>query len=1141
MIPSYGRELTLLAVKNGLKSIWRSPGKTILFFLLILALTAMLALGLCVYSAVAEYLDACNSYYQTIGVLEYVGADYPDFHVYDAKMADALQQLDLSFMKQQPGVLAWNANRSALGSIENLQRGDQQVYNQDMAVIIVSNLFWEDHTGAYQGIIQACPYSFYDQSGKSVFLSPGALEGLKIEPGRHYVFTGRYIQGQNSYVWFLPEPWSLQGIGSDSGQAVPAGAPLQDGFLSEDNIYYQVAQVMLARNNGVRVQTSDDLDTFYPFQQQELYLKEGRSFAPEEYAQGAKVCMLPEYLAQQLRLSLGDTIQLSMYFTQSEGIYDAYAPGDAPDLTDSYTVVGIFNTVDTYADWVFVPDSSAYTAADCPTGYTVGQFQLDNRLADPFYQNVAHGLPSGFRLEIYDQGYSVTVAPFQELLRIAQIFLVVCCLVVLAVLCLYGYLFVYRQREAAETMLALGSGRPHIYGYFAAGSGLIALLAAGLGAFVSSLLERRVMTFVADFAAKYQTTDLRYSNANLSISKELTFSPATAVWLFLAAAGILLALALLSCAVFTRSALAARKIKKPKKQRAPKHSGKSSHLNGGLLKYPLLSIRRGGIRSLVVVLTAAVVAVFLGQLTTTADVYRDKLQYIYDNTTLRGHITDSKGKRIGGLTMRANDIQDLYDTGLLHSLNASSSGAHYKLEGIRRDADGTLYDVESIPIPESEFALATLVAQFAAGSRLVALTSLADTPEAFFSGLPTVTWLDGYDESCLRGEDPAICLLSGRMMDQEGIGLGDIIRIMICADSGGYFYESEYLVVGSYVPQGAEDILYTPLDFPFPVGRPAGTTVPRDPFPLESPSDLTFSYADHPVTFLKTKNVEEFLEAHSGPNQIVWPLGSDMVENLATSTENYCFVSRELWEETSPHMNYKIRITSTTGRNADYTILGIYEKNSIGEPDLYCSSLTEYSLEPSGVYDEAAVLSKVLPYITFESSIFTFDDPENLSGLKDAIAELGFSGVNQSNPSGGSKARTYLVIYDKDFHSTVNSLNRQIQYLDALYTCLYVLTGLIGLVVAYLLVAARKRELAIMRGMGAPHYRIFTAFFLEQLLLSLLGCCAGLGLWSALGRPSPRLHWLMTGIFLASWLLGTCISTLHLQSSKALAVLSDKE
>lgn len=1131
----------MLAVKNGLKSIWRSPGKTILFFLLILALTAMLALGLCVYSAVAEYLDACNAYYRTIGVLEYVGADYPDPHVYDIKMADALQQLDLPFLKQQPGVRAWDANRSALGSIAGLQRSDQLVYNQDMAVIVVDNQFWEGHTGGYQGIIQECPYSFYDQSGKSVFLSPDGLEGLEIEPGQRYIFTGRYIRGQNSYVWFLPEPWSLQGLGSEDGQRVPAGAPLPDGPIPENSIHNQVAQVMLARNNGVRVQMTDDVDNFYPFQQQELYLKEGRSFTPEEYAQGARVCMLPEYLAQHLKVSVGDTISLSMYFTQAEGIYDAYAPGDPPDLTDPYTVVGIFNTADAYIDWVFVPNSPAYPAAECPTGYTVGQFQLENHLAASFDQQASQHLPNGFRLEIYDQGYSVTVAPFRELLRIGQIFLAVCCLVVLAVLSLYGYLFVYRQREAAETMLALGSGRPHIYSYFAAGSGLIALLAAGLGAFVSSLLERRVMTFVADFAAKYQTTDLRYSNANLSISKELTFSPQTAAWLFLAAAGILLVLALLSCAVFTRSALAARKTKKPKKQRAPRHSGKSSHLSGGLLKYPLLSIRRGGIRSLVVVLTAAVVAVFLGQLTTTADVYRNKLQYVYDNTTLRGHITDSKGKRIGGLTIRANDIQDLYDTGLLHCLNASSSGAHYKLEGIRRDADGTLYDVASIPIPESEFALATLMARFAAGSRLVALTSLADMPEAFFSGPPAVTWLDGYDESCLRGEDPAICLLSSRMMEQEGVELGDIIRIMVCMDSVGYFYESEYLVVGSYVPQGAEDTLYTPLDFPFPVGRPAGTTVPRDPFPLESPSDLTFTYADHPVTFLEAKNAEDFLAAHSGPNQIVWSFDGILAGDLETLTDNYCFVSRELWEETAPHMNYRIRITSSTNMQVDYTIIGIYEKATIGEPDLYCSSLTEYSLEPSGVYDEATVLKKVLPYITFESSIFTFSDLKNLSALKDAISELGFSGVNQNNPSGGIAARTYLVIYDKDFHSTVNSLNRQIQYLDALYTCLYVLTGLIGLVVAYLLVAARKRELAIMRGLGASHVRIFTAFFLEQLLLSLLGCGAGLGIWAALGRPSPRLHWLMTGIFLACWLFGTGISTLHLQSSKALAVLSDKE
>lgn len=71
----------VLPVKNGIRSVLRSPGKTVLFFFLLLSLTAGLALGLCVYSAVSGYLDDCDAYYQTIAELEYIGHSYTTYTI----------------------------------------------------------------------------------------------------------------------------------------------------------------------------------------------------------------------------------------------------------------------------------------------------------------------------------------------------------------------------------------------------------------------------------------------------------------------------------------------------------------------------------------------------------------------------------------------------------------------------------------------------------------------------------------------------------------------------------------------------------------------------------------------------------------------------------------------------------------------------------------------------------------------------------------------------------------------------------------------------------------------------------------------------------------------------------------------------
>ena len=85
----------MLPVKNGIRSVLRSPGKTVLFFLLLLSLTAGLALGLCVYSAVSDYLEDCDTYYQTIAELEYIGHSYPDSKVCDEALTQVLQSGEL--------------------------------------------------------------------------------------------------------------------------------------------------------------------------------------------------------------------------------------------------------------------------------------------------------------------------------------------------------------------------------------------------------------------------------------------------------------------------------------------------------------------------------------------------------------------------------------------------------------------------------------------------------------------------------------------------------------------------------------------------------------------------------------------------------------------------------------------------------------------------------------------------------------------------------------------------------------------------------------------------------------------------------------------------------------------------------------
>ena len=123
---------------------------------------------------------------------------------------------------------------------------------------------------------------------------------------------------------------------------------------------------------------------------------------------------------------------------------------------------------------------------------------------------------------------------------LSQLFLLVCGLVILTVLCVFGYLFVLRQRELVQTMHALGARRSHPFCFFAFGALALGLLAACPGILLSRGLEDYVLTALQEFAARYQQADLRFSSSALTVILPLAFEPKTPEPLYYLTAGSLI-------------------------------------------------------------------------------------------------------------------------------------------------------------------------------------------------------------------------------------------------------------------------------------------------------------------------------------------------------------------------------------------------------------------------------------------------------------------------------------------------------------------------------------------------------------------------------------------------------------------------
>ena len=136
---------------------------------------------------------------------------------------------------------------------------------------------------------------------------------------------------------------------------------------------------------------------------------------------------------------------------------------------------------------------------------------------------------------------------------------------------------------------------------------------------------------------------------------------------------------------------------------------------------------------------------------------------------------------------------------------------------------------------------------------------------------------------------------------------------------------------------------------------------------------------------------------------------------------------------------------------------------------------------------------------------------------------------------------TYAVIDDEIYLNTVHSMERQIQYVTALYGSLYAIAGIIGFVLAWLMMVGRSREIAVMRALGTQPGRIAGSFTLEQLVLCGLGLGAGVLIWRGSGHVPLPIQYRLTAAYFGFWSLSSLICLLSRLRGQAYMALSEPE
>ena len=829
-----------MLIRNSLLSLVRTKGKTFLFTLLIVALTLTLSLGVCVWASIQQFLDEADEFYTTIGLVEYIGRDYPQDTIIDPGLVEDLSSLDIAGIENDPATLLWDSSARYYGYVDGFWRDDDYMANKDNSLIIVSSVIYNPTFNAYSAFVTRVLNSSKLEVDEQIFLDPDF--GL-LEEGSYYVVYGETYNVRHPFLHLRPLQF-VNEAAIETGIELPTimniTVETADGISYDlPEAYEKAGETLQVIDDFVVVNSTDNLMAMYPFHQEKQYIVEGRSFTDEEYISGERVIVISDLVAARLGKTVGDELKLAFIPPDESGSAPNYWAGNGFTNQSDFTIVGITNSVDENEWYVYIPKAVGAPFSVDPIGYTVGQAIVKNAEAAEFAARVDPLMQSRFILTMYDQGYANVAVPFTTILNIAKILTAIIAFVEFAVLIFFGYLFIYRQRETGETLLILGAGKTWVSGYFILSAGVIALFATLIGAGVGFKLHDRILQLVAEAAGSQSLIDNRYSNGNFSITRVLEFAPQFDITFFLKFGLVVFAVALLSCLVFLSIAFKVNQMKGRRKA-GPQKEGKTSNLRGGSRKYAILSILRGGTRTTVVPLLAVAVVFFLGQLSTTSASYHQQLEEIYENTTISGKFTDVHGKQIGDQVIGSYNVMNLFRTGMIEDLSISLD-QWVLLNGTLLHADGTEGVANQIIMPLNEYKFENVQRMFdrnSLGIQLIATNIFDSSPEFYYLDNVAVNFLEGYDKSLFSvptgSEGIYYCIVSSDLMDDHEIVLGDTIQVSpFLSDGKEPTLSTEYtapgnepvtgppldyydlMVVGSYEQQSSVETIYVPLPLLF--------------------------------------------------------------------------------------------------------------------------------------------------------------------------------------------------------------------------------------------------------------------------------------------------------------------------------------
>lgn len=830
-----------MIVRNAFNSILRTKGRTLVFLLLLVVLTAFLSLGASVWNLADRMLAECNETFTTIAVLEFMGADYPDEMVYDEELQAAIKDFPFNRIKLDPAVKTWDATVRALGYSETYERRNGSMPYRDMGVVYAHTIYKDPgNSGLYMGTVEPL-YRFETMKSVNLYIDPNGT-GFEPESGHSYLLHGEFFYGKTSLTAFRLTDFSMEaatreGVADGDIEPFTDVSDIRKTVRDDpDNPYVKLARVYKVMNSSFSVYATSNMQAMASFHQGEQYLIEGREFTRSEYLLGKRVCVLSKTTAAVLGVGVGDSIPLFMVLTRDLPLYESYWPSEDDDTSHDYEVVGIVSDTAELDQTVYIPKPIKLRGQTSVVGYTIGQALLKNGSADEFVRRVSPLLTERMRLTVYDQGYAVVARPIEEVRETASLVTLACIIAAAAVLLLFAYLFVYRQRETYEIFTLTGASTRDTVTYLLISCGLVALIGASLGAAGGYLFADKLVVAMFDGGEAAAAADLRYSTAGLGIVKDFSIStalePSVAVFLISALAVIFAACALsvgFLLVLYTERKRAPKSKKKKNAVRVP--APRRSRPAGGALAYALTSIVRGGTRSLAAPAAALTIVIFISVISSTLAAYEARLDDVY-TMDISAYATGLSGRAVSGLLIDQREVDYIESTGYVEDMSLSVERT-YLFAGVLEHNGEVVSDYAAPIIPQHQYAFETWVNMVMRGPSVFFTNDMLASGEFFFSEGVETEFMDGFDIACLSADVPAdgagYCLVPDTLMAEYDLSYGDVI----CVWELRGFVPVEWLlrVVGSFKKASTDENIYAQLalvDEDRPAHTPGGGIFTED-------------------------------------------------------------------------------------------------------------------------------------------------------------------------------------------------------------------------------------------------------------------------------------------------------------------------